>query len=631
MLRVLSIIFLLVFCLQNGISRYVEMNEISAVLKLLVDRGQITQTTQRTLFGHFNTVATGQQQDISSAATNAILDVTVNGVVHSLSISSSSPAFIDRAAARFCIATGVVVENCILIRDSLLNIAQENNLSRLRLDSTIQGHILHPDPSRWQFTEQRVYFNITVSPSKINVSNLCYYVDFGVEPQHCESPQILTTELTYLPRPSFTRIGFQRGWHSLTVQPESMVYSPDIRFFYVAEPSVEIMSASLQHYEKNDQQSSYMIRARIKVADFRLGIDGKYCLLLDWQVVSCISSFAPTNHTIAKSNMLVQQIDREVLTHVEDDGKTSGTVSIIDLEMNHASHRSCRTATHTIAIVLMSIEHHSKAVAVSPSYSVKIPSVNDQQKSLLRTKRIKPDVALPLLQSSEWGIWSQNGEDGILLWILSELDILDGQKHSRYFVEFGVEDGYECNTRFLHENFGWNGLLMDGSHENETINLRKEFITAEGINTLFDTHGVPHEIDFLSVDIDFNDFWVLKAIFDEGKYTAKVIAVEYNSHVPSNEARTVKYNATQMWDGATDYFGAGAAAFERLGAANGYRLIFCESHGVNAFLVREDLVDGIHEPLNIVCNNGPNFFGRGLNYPVGNGSNHQWIFPFDTL
>ena len=148
----------------------------------------------------------------------------------------------------------------------------------------------------------------------------------------------------------------------------------------------------------------------------------------------------------------------------------------------------------------------------------------------------------------------------------------------------GVEDGYECNTRFFREHFGWNGLLMDGSNKNKTINLQQEFITAEGINTLFETHGVPQEIDFLSIDIDFNDFWVLKSILDQGKYTAKVIAVEYNGHVPFNESRTVQYNATQMWDGATDYFGAGAGAFHQLGALYGYRLVYWQKVLVKCFL-----------------------------------------------
>ena len=45
----------------------------------------------------------------------------------------------------------------------------------------------------------------------------------------------------------------------------------------------------------------------------------------------------------------------------------------------------------------------------------------------------------------------------------------------KVYVEFGVEDCEECNTRYLRET-GWdikNSLLMDGEHSNPDINLRK--------------------------------------------------------------------------------------------------------------------------------------------------------------
>src|SRR5262249_30996920 len=70
--------------------------------------------------------------------------------------------------------------------------------------------------------------------------------------------------------------------------------------------------------------------------------------------------------------------------------------------------------------------------------------------------------------------FSQNGEDGVIEAIFSFIGTIDN-----YFVEFGVEDGAECNTRYLREKYGWHGLMMDGFHENRAINLRKEFITAE--------------------------------------------------------------------------------------------------------------------------------------------------------
>ena len=159
----------------------------------------------------------------------------------------------------------------------------------------------------------------------------------------------------------------------------------------------------------------------------------------------------------------------------------------------------------TVTFILMSAQHSSKAVAMASQHVVATGRNSDTKgqetttTTTTTTSRMDPTFALAQLQLSEWGLWSQNGEDGILLWIFSELNMLEVRESiPRYFVEFGVEDGYECNTRILREKFHWNGLLMDGSNENITFNLKKEFITAEGINQLFDKHHVPVNLDFLS-------------------------------------------------------------------------------------------------------------------------------------
>ena len=53
---------------------------------------------------------------------------------------------------------------------------------------------------------------------------------------------------------------------------------------------------------------------------------------------------------------------------------------------------------------------------------------------------------------------------------------------------------------------------MDGGNENLKINLRKEWINKENIIDLFKKYNVPKNINLLSVDIDFNDFYCLKEI-----------------------------------------------------------------------------------------------------------------------
>lgn len=179
---------------------------------------------------------------------------------------------------------------------------------------------------------------------------------------------------------------------------------------------------------------------------------------------------------------------------------------------------------------------------------------------------------------------SQNGEDGILEKIFEVLGILN----EGYYVEFGTESGGECNTRYFREVYGWKGLLMDGNYENQAINLQKEFIHANNINQLLDKYNTPENFDLLSIDIDFNDFYVWQAI--EDRFKPKVVIIEYNaSHLPT-EDRIVLYDENGGWD-KTNYFGASLLALSRLGREKGYSLVNTDMKGVNAIFVRDDLIE----------------------------------------
>ena len=87
------------------------------------------------------------------------------------------------------------------------------------------------------------------------------------------------------------------------------------------------------------------------------------------------------------------------------------------------------------------------------------------------------------------------------------LELIYG-KNDKFYVEFGVENGMDCNTWILREYYNWRGLQMDRAMK--MINLWKEFITKENVAELFIKYNVPKNINLLSVDIDFNDFYCLK-------------------------------------------------------------------------------------------------------------------------
>lgn len=212
--------------------------------------------------------------------------------------------------------------------------------------------------------------------------------------------------------------------------------------------------------------------------------------------------------------------------------------------------------------------------------------------------------------------YSQNGEDGIIHAIFAKIGTTN-----KYFVEFGVEDGIESNARYLWKYKGWKGLMMDGSHENATINLQQEFITAENIEELFAKHNVPKEFDLLSIDIDGNDYWVWKAITH---YHPRVVILEYNAHIPSTESKTIPYKADFAWDG-TDYYGASLLALSTLGKQKGYTLIGTDPNGVNAFFVQQELLKGNFVPPPIEeLFHSPAFKGKkGKSHPA-DPQNRPW-------
>jgi hypothetical protein len=189
------------------------------------------------------------------------------------------------------------------------------------------------------------------------------------------------------------------------------------------------------------------------------------------------------------------------------------------------------------------------------------------------------------LSCFECKVFSQNGEDGITMKLL-EL-IYNGDNENKCYVEFGVENGHECNTRILWEKYNWKGLQMDGGNENDTINLRKEFIMKENILKLFRKYNVPQNINLLSVDIDFNDFYCLKEILTV--YQCDIIICEYNStHLP-NEDKIVVYDKYGRWDG-TNYFGVSLLALYKLATKYNYSLVYCDNNGVNCFLIHNDIL-----------------------------------------
>lgn len=196
----------------------------------------------------------------------------------------------------------------------------------------------------------------------------------------------------------------------------------------------------------------------------------------------------------------------------------------------------------------------------------------------------------------EFAAFSQCGEDGIIDWLVGRLPEIP---HT--FVEFGVSNYREANTRLLMQLRNWRGLVMDGSPEHirdiqaqdiywrYSLTAKCAFIDQENINRILKDEGVTGSVGLLSVDIDGNDYWVWKSI---EVISPAIVVVEYNSVLGDIHALTIPYHPNFQRTQAHHsnlYFGASLPALTDLGRKKGYTFVGTTSTGVNAFFIRDDL------------------------------------------
>lgn len=203
----------------------------------------------------------------------------------------------------------------------------------------------------------------------------------------------------------------------------------------------------------------------------------------------------------------------------------------------------------------------------------------------------------PNLKEVGFTCFSQFDEDGLLLYIFALIGF-----NSKVFIDIGAGDGINSNCANLAMNWGWTGLFIDGNpnsiaqgenyyskHPNTWAYPPKflnAFIKAENINELISGQGISGEIDFLSIDIDGNDYWIFKAL---NCISPRVVMIETHIELGMN-AIVVPYDPNYTYPSSIhpDYFGASAPAMVKLFKEKGYRLIGSNSYGFNLIFMRED-------------------------------------------
>ena len=184
------------------------------------------------------------------------------------------------------------------------------------------------------------------------------------------------------------------------------------------------------------------------------------------------------------------------------------------------------------------------------------------------------------LSQKENTVFSESGEDGILFELFNTFGV-----SNKFYLEFGTEDGSQCNTKALKEYYNFKGILFDMNYENRGINLFKHMITSENVIALFQKYNTPQQFDLLSVDIDSFDFYVLDKILQS--YIPRIFICEYNAtHLPNEDKVVLK--STINFNG--NYFGASILAFYNLGKKYNYSLVYANKKGVNLFFIHNDVL-----------------------------------------
>ena len=137
-------------------------------------------------------------------------------------------------------------------------------------------------------------------------------------------------------------------------------------------------------------------------------------------------------------------------------------------------------------------------------------------------------------------VFSQAGEDGVISRVLSLIP-----DKNNWCVEFGAWDGkYLSNTCNLIVNHGFSAVLIEadkkkfqklqenfkGQVKVYAVNRYVGFGEKDNLDEILSDKPCPQDFDFLSIDIDGNDYYAWQAV---SRYQPKVVIIEFNPTIPT--------------------------------------------------------------------------------------------------
>ncbi len=198
------------------------------------------------------------------------------------------------------------------------------------------------------------------------------------------------------------------------------------------------------------------------------------------------------------------------------------------------------------------------------------------------------------LKDLEFKVFSQNGEDGIIDYLIYILNI-----RKLKFVEVGVGDYSECNTRFLINNYPFKGLLCDinsklknnlqYTHDPHrgSIQVFNDYITSSNILEILKSNDFNKELNLFSIDIDSIDYYVIEKLPNS---ISDIFIAEYNQNFGPNLEVTVPH--IDQFDRfkyhySGQCYGLSLKALINLMKKKGYIFLGCNVECCNAFFVLE--------------------------------------------
>lgn len=205
------------------------------------------------------------------------------------------------------------------------------------------------------------------------------------------------------------------------------------------------------------------------------------------------------------------------------------------------------------------------------------------------------------LWDAEVRVFSQWGEDGILDYLFSQLNIVKPR-----ILEIGVGSFRECNSRFAAEfrNASVYGVDQNRKLLRETsalpvlwkTNSYFEIIDVNPSNVRSIQEKCSQKIglpNLLSLDIDGNDYWILDAM---NLSNFEIVVCEYNAIFGAHLNCTIPYSSN--WNrivGRDSYlvYGMSLKAAIELMREKGFTFVGTNRVGNNAFFVRSKLSESL--------------------------------------